>query len=77
MTPVDGESEEATDTHRALVASQLMGLAYTRYVLRVPPISTASPSEASEKIANAYRRASFSLRHPPGRLHAQLRHSQR
>jgi AcrR family transcriptional regulator len=45
ITPVDGESEETTDARRALVASQLMGLAYTRYVLRVPPISTASPAE--------------------------------
>ena len=45
IRPIEGESEETTDARRALVASQLMGLAYTRYVLRVPPISTASPSE--------------------------------
>jgi AcrR family transcriptional regulator len=45
ITPLEGESEETTDARRALVASQLMGLAYTRYVLRVPPISTASPTE--------------------------------
>jgi AcrR family transcriptional regulator len=45
IRPIDGESEETTDARRALVASQLMGLAYARYVLRVPPISTASPSE--------------------------------
>jgi AcrR family transcriptional regulator len=45
IAPVEGESEETTDARRALVASQLMGLATTRYVLRVPPISTASPSE--------------------------------
>jgi AcrR family transcriptional regulator len=45
ITPLKAESEETTDARRALVASQLMGLAYTRYVLRVPPISTASPSE--------------------------------
>jgi AcrR family transcriptional regulator len=45
IEPVDGESEAATETRRALVASQLMGLAHLRYVLRVPPISTASPSE--------------------------------
>jgi AcrR family transcriptional regulator len=45
IAPIEGESEETTDARRALVASQLMGLAYTRYVLRVPPISTASPSE--------------------------------
>jgi AcrR family transcriptional regulator len=45
IPPIEGESEETTDARRALVASQLMGLAYARYVLRVPPISTASPSE--------------------------------
>ena len=45
ITPLEGESEETTDARRALVASQLMGLAYTRYVLRVPPISTASPTD--------------------------------
>ena len=45
ITPLEGESEETTDARRALVASQLMGLAYTRYVLRVPPISTASPAQ--------------------------------
>jgi hypothetical protein len=32
ITPIEGESEETTDARRALVASQLMGLAYTRYV---------------------------------------------
>jgi len=45
VTPIEGDSEETTDVRRALVASQLMGLAFARYVLRVPPISTASPSE--------------------------------
>ena len=45
MTPVEGENEETSDARRARVASQLMGLAYTRYVLVVPPISTASPAE--------------------------------
>jgi AcrR family transcriptional regulator len=45
ITPREGESQDTTDARRALVASQLMGLAYTRYVLRVPPISTASPTE--------------------------------
>ena len=32
---------------RALVSSQLMGLAFTRYILRVPPISTASPARSA------------------------------
>jgi AcrR family transcriptional regulator len=45
VTPIEGDSEETTDARRALVASQLMGLAYSRYVLRVTPIATASPSE--------------------------------
>jgi AcrR family transcriptional regulator len=45
ITPLEGESEQTTDARRALVASQLMGLAYTRYVLRVPPLSTATPAE--------------------------------
>ena len=41
----EGESEEQTRQRRALVASQLMGLAFTRYILRVPPISTTTPAE--------------------------------
>jgi AcrR family transcriptional regulator len=45
-TPVnDGESGEKTRERRALVSSQLMGLAFIRYILRVPPISTATPEE--------------------------------
>jgi hypothetical protein len=30
---------------RTLVSSQLMGLALTRYILRMPPISTAPPAD--------------------------------
>jgi AcrR family transcriptional regulator len=45
-TPViEGESEDQTRQRRALVASQLMGLAFIRYILRVPPISTTTPEE--------------------------------
>jgi AcrR family transcriptional regulator len=45
-TPVvEGESEDQTRKRRALVASQLMGLAFIRYILRVPPISTTTPGE--------------------------------
>jgi AcrR family transcriptional regulator len=45
-TPViEGESEDRTRQRRALVASQLMGLAFIRYILRVPPISTTTPEE--------------------------------
>jgi AcrR family transcriptional regulator len=45
ITPVPGESQATSDTRRSLVASQLLGLAYARYLLRVPPLSTASPAE--------------------------------
>jgi AcrR family transcriptional regulator len=41
----EGESDEVTRQRRALVASQLMGLAFIRYILRVPPISTTTPKE--------------------------------
>jgi AcrR family transcriptional regulator len=41
----EGESDERTRQRRALVSSQLMGLAFTRYILRVPPVSTATPAE--------------------------------
>jgi len=45
-TPVnEGESEDVTRKRRALVSSQLMGLAFIRYILRVPPISTTTPEE--------------------------------
>ncbi len=44
IRPVAGESETTTDVRRGLVASQLLGLAYARYILRVPPLSTATPS---------------------------------
>jgi AcrR family transcriptional regulator len=42
---IEGEDEATSERRRALMASQLMGLAYVRYILRVPPISTASPAE--------------------------------
>jgi AcrR family transcriptional regulator len=41
----EGEHEDLTRERRALVASQLMGLAFIRYILRVPPISTTTPDE--------------------------------
>ncbi len=34
-----------TRQRRALVSSQLMGLAFIRYILRVPPISTTTPED--------------------------------
>jgi AcrR family transcriptional regulator len=41
----EGESDDVARQRRALVSSQLMGLAFTRYILRVPPVSTATPDE--------------------------------
>jgi AcrR family transcriptional regulator len=41
----EGESADMTRQRRALVSSQLMGLAFIRYILRVPPISTTTPEE--------------------------------
>jgi AcrR family transcriptional regulator len=38
----DGESDAVARRRTAMVSSQLMGLAFARYILRVPPISTAS-----------------------------------
>jgi AcrR family transcriptional regulator len=40
-----GESAAMTRRRRSLVSSQLMGLAFTRYIMRVPPVSTASPRQ--------------------------------
>jgi len=45
IRPIAGESSATSETRRSLVSSQLLGLAYARYVLRVPPLSTASPVE--------------------------------
>ncbi len=41
------ESEARIRQRRALVSSQLMGLALTRYVLRVPPVSTATAHQVA------------------------------
>ena len=42
---LEGEDEEMFRRRRSLVSSQLMGLAFNRYILRVPPLSTATPAE--------------------------------
>ncbi len=42
---IDGEDEGMSMQRAALISSQLMGLAFTRYVLRVPPVSTAAPAD--------------------------------
>ena len=41
----EGEDEVLARQRQALVSSQLMGFAFTRYILRVPPISTATPAD--------------------------------
>ncbi len=44
--PVKGDEDDAmTNRRRALVSSQLMGLALTRYILRMPPVSAASAAD--------------------------------
>jgi AcrR family transcriptional regulator len=44
------ESESMARRRTAMVSSQLMGLAFTRYLLRVPPIATASPRQIGQWI---------------------------
>jgi AcrR family transcriptional regulator len=40
------EDDEATFwRRRAMISAQLMGLAFNRYILRMPPISTATPAD--------------------------------
>jgi AcrR family transcriptional regulator len=41
----EGESEAGAERRVALVSSQLMGLAFARYILRVPPLATATPQQ--------------------------------
>jgi hypothetical protein len=40
----------------AMISSQLMGLAFTRYVLRVPPVATASPKDIGRWAGPTLRR---------------------
>jgi AcrR family transcriptional regulator len=47
---VEGESEALKKRRTAMVSSQLMGLAFARYLLRVPPMSTASPKQIARWI---------------------------
>jgi AcrR family transcriptional regulator len=48
--PNEGESEAMQARRTALVSSQLMGLAFARYLLRVPPLSTATPRQIARWI---------------------------
>jgi AcrR family transcriptional regulator len=43
----EGESEAQARRRFSMISSQLMGLAFTRYLLRVPPVSTATPKEVA------------------------------
>jgi AcrR family transcriptional regulator len=42
---LEGDDEATHQVRRAMVSTQLIGLAFTRYLTRVPPISTATPAE--------------------------------
>jgi AcrR family transcriptional regulator len=44
-TELESEGEKLAERRVALVSSQLMGLAFARYLLRVPPLSTATPEQ--------------------------------
>jgi AcrR family transcriptional regulator len=54
--PLDGESEAMAKRRTAMISSQLMGLAFTRYVLRVPPVATASPKDIGRWAGPTLRR---------------------
>lgn len=54
--PVEGESEAIAKRRTAMISSQLMGLAFTRYVLRVPPVATASPKDIGRWAGPTLRR---------------------
>jgi AcrR family transcriptional regulator len=43
--PNEGESQAQMQRRNSLISSQLMGLAFARYLLRVPPVSTATPRQ--------------------------------
>jgi AcrR family transcriptional regulator len=42
---LEGDDEATHHVRRAMVSTQLIGLAFTRYLTRIPPISTATPAE--------------------------------
>jgi hypothetical protein len=41
----EGESDVVARRRTAVVSSLLLGLAFARYILRVPPMTTASPRQ--------------------------------
>jgi AcrR family transcriptional regulator len=56
LVPNPDESNAMRARRRALVSSQLMGLAFTRYILRVPPVSTASPRQIARWVGPTLQR---------------------
>lgn len=42
------DDQETSQRRASMVSSQLMGLAFTRYILRVPPVSTDTPAQIAE-----------------------------
>jgi AcrR family transcriptional regulator len=45
QTAGNTDDPETSQRRSSMVASQLMGLAFTRYILRVPPVSTDTPAQ--------------------------------
>jgi len=45
LPQAEGETAATAKRRTAMVSSQLMGLAFTRYILRVPPMATATPKQ--------------------------------
>ncbi len=48
IATIEGETEAMRRRRLAMVSSQLMGLAFARYLLRVAPMSTASPKQIAK-----------------------------
>jgi AcrR family transcriptional regulator len=52
----DGRSADELARRRSLIASQLMGLGFARYVLRLEPVASASPEELARWVGPAIDR---------------------
>jgi AcrR family transcriptional regulator len=53
---IEGEGQDLFRRRRSLVSAQLMGLAFNRFILRVPPISTAPPADIGRWVGPAIDR---------------------
>ena len=60
---LEGESESMAKRRRAMVSSQLMGLAFTRYIPG-PPVSTATPRQIARWVGPTWT-ATGGRRSPP------------